>query len=149
MTQRRRKPRALRTWILVADSTTARLYLAGGQPDDVTLLREWAHPQSRMQAGELVTGEPGRLAQGGGGHTGTRQPTAAKDLESARFANQVSKDLERELDAFDRLVLVAPPGFLELLRENLSETVARKVSDSIAKDYTHVRADELSERLWI
>jgi len=43
----------MRTWILLADAASARLYASGERPGDWTLLRELRHLECRMGASEL------------------------------------------------------------------------------------------------
>jgi hypothetical protein len=56
----------MRAWILLADAASARLYASAGRPGDWTLLREFAHPESRMRPSELLSDKPGRVKQSAG-----------------------------------------------------------------------------------
>ena len=47
----------------------------------------------------------------------------------------------------ERLVLVAPPAFLGVLRDKLPPRVEARVTDVIEKDYLHLDARTLKERL--
>jgi protein required for attachment to host cells len=48
---------------------------------------------------------------------------------------------------YDRLVLIAAPAFLGMLRENLDKHVLDQVTLSMDKDFSQLRADELRARL--
>ena len=75
--------------------------------------------------------------------------TPPHEVEAERFAHTVAKLLEGGLDSndYERLLLVAPPHFLGLLRSALSSHVAKHVEGSLDKDYTELDAEELAERL--
>lgn len=49
--------------------------------------------------------------------------------------------------AYARLVLVAPPHFLGLLRKGLSHTLSKLVVASADKDYLHISQAEMQLRL--
>jgi protein required for attachment to host cells len=72
-------------------------------------------------------------------------------VESDRFAHSIAKLLESGLaeNAYEQLVLVAPPSFLGLLRAALSETVAKHIKLTLDKDYTALEVRDLAERLWV
>jgi protein required for attachment to host cells len=70
-------------------------------------------------------------------------------VEKHRFADQLAAMLQDELNQgkFDRLVLVAPPKALGQLRDALPKSVSARVSAELAKDLTHLPAQELREHL--
>lgn len=128
----------MRTWILVADSAHARLFLSyPGQPGWFEL-RTFEHPAGRAKGPELLDSppamEPGKLP---------------KDFAAEVFARELAKylDLESAKNSFERLVLVAPPKFLGMLRENLSKQADAKLAEAVNKDLVGLRKQELEERL--
>lgn len=138
------------TWILVADAGRARLFLnRGGELEE---LFDSISPEGRQHVGDLVSDHSGRRSQGGQPHRPTmgsdRDP---KEVEARRFAKQLAGDLKRGLDshACEAFVLVAPPHFLGLLRQALDPQVARRVLTTLDHDFTHLRADELFERIHV
>src|SRR5882724_8842954 len=74
---------AMRTWILLADAASARLYVSGERPGDWTLLREIEHPESRMRPSELLSDRPGRVKQSTGSRD-ARSRAAASNRPGAR-----------------------------------------------------------------
>jgi protein required for attachment to host cells len=78
-------------------------------------------------------------------------PTQPHEVESARFAHEIAALLNRGLtdSAYERLILIAPPHFLGLLRVAISDDVAKRVELDLDKDYTAFDARELAERLEI
>ncbi len=73
------------------------------------------------------------------------------EIESERFAHSIAKVLEGGLadNAYERVVLVAPPHFLGLLRATISPNVAKRVELTLDKDYTALKPDELAERVQV
>jgi protein required for attachment to host cells len=75
--------------------------------------------------------------------------TSAKEQEAHGFA----KDLAHRLDSarnkgkFKNLVLVAPPSFLGLLRDNLSKEVMAMVSNQVDKNLVQKPAEAVREYL--
>lgn len=74
-----------------------------------------------------------------------------KKVEARRFARQLGQRLDRGLaeNRFDRVILVAAPEFLGMLRKSLSRGVELKLIDSISKDYGRSNARELEDQLGI
>ena len=66
-----------------------------------------------------------------------------------RFAQRIADRLEhaRNAHAFDRLVLVAAPAFLGLLRLSFGAPLRSLVSLEVDKDYTALRPDQLRAHL--
>jgi protein required for attachment to host cells len=137
------------TWIVVADASRARLLRRGrvaGRWDEV---RELAHPESRMGSRDLTSDRDGRIGKGDRRRAGMPPTVSAHDREEERFAREVVEELEREHAAgsFERLVLVAAPRFLGLLRAELGDREARWVVGSHALDLTRLGTSAMDERL--
>ena len=128
----------LRTWILVADGSHARVFLSLGLEEPLQLVQELEHPESRAKGQDLFTDKP-RL-----------EPyTLPKDHEAGIFARQLAGmlDLACSRNEYDQLVIVAPPNFLGPLRKNLTKQVQLRVIDEIAKDLVALAPQELEQRL--
>lgn len=128
----------MRTWILVADSAEARLFLSYPGQQGWFELRTFQHPQSRAKGTELYDSPPAM-----------ERGLLPKDYAAQDFALELAKylDLELSKNNYERLILVAPPKFLGMLRENLSKQVQQRVVDEVNKDLVSLRKDELEERL--
>jgi protein required for attachment to host cells len=140
----------MRTWILLADAGTARLYQTNKGISDWTVVREFSHPESRQHAAELVSDKPGRVRQTASGARAALEPhTPLKKKEVEKFARELAAALEEGLnkEAFERLILVTPPAFLGVLRELLHHSVRERITHTVEKDYLHMDAPELKERL--
>ena len=139
----------MKTWIVLADAATARLYEAGGPRGKWTLVSELQHPESRAKAAELVTDKPGRVKQSKGYRSAMEPGTPPKKVEVEKFARQLAKALEdgRVRESYQRLVLVSPPGFMGILRAHLSDGVQKLVAALVEKDYLHLEEREAQERV--
>ena len=137
-------------WVLVADSARARLFHADGSAGPLLEQTDLLMPGSRLKESELVGDRPGRAFDSGGkGRHGMEPSTTAKEMESHRFAVQIAELLQKEqlTGAFNRLVLVAPPGFLGELRGALSDGVRALISEEVGKDLVQFDINSIREHL--
>lgn len=145
------KPATYTTWILLSNASRARLLARQDTARSVSVIEELIHPASREKGMDLVSDRPGRVQQSAGTHerSAMEPPTPPKEVEAERFARALAERLERGLNehAFSRLVLVAPPHFLGLLRQQLGKEVAKCLVMSLDKDYTLVDLRELPDLL--
>jgi protein required for attachment to host cells len=140
------------TWILVATASRARLFHAGARSKGWELVTEREHPESRAAGHELLADKPGTTRQSGGetSRSSMMDPrTDPKEVEAKKFAHELGKLLAKGVDdgAYHRLVLVAPPQVLGLLRAELEDKVARRVASTLDKDYHELTPKELAERV--
>ncbi len=139
-----------KTWLLVADSTSARLYslhkaqiFQEPNPNRLELVSEFNHLNSRKKVNELVTDKEGRF---GGRHFEGSSP---KEHEAEVFAIELAKYMDggRKEQHFRDLIVVAPPAFMGLLHKHMSKELTKSVSQQIEKDYTHQTEHELIRSL--
>ena len=138
-----------RTWVVVCDASRARLFRLGPQRQ-WQLIRELEHPESRAKGRDILTDRPGRMKQSASPDRPAMELTKPiHEVESERFAHEIAKALEKGLgeNAYDRLVLVAPPHFLGLLRATINHTAAKRVELTLDKDYTALQPKDLAERV--
>ncbi|MDP9141448.1 MAG: host attachment protein [Pseudomonadota bacterium] len=140
------------TWVLIADSSNARLYSVADRGKPWTLIDEYKHPPSRVTEGGLVSDQAGRTHGSGiakGARSAMESKTAPKDVEIKSFAHELVTVLEHGhgQQAYSRLVMAAPPHFLGLLRKGISSTVGKLVSATTDKDYLHIGEKEMQAHL--
>ena len=126
-----------KTWVLVAESSRAKVYKVNGRLSPITEIGAMVHPECRMHEGDLVSDSAG--SDGGSVGQGRHvidSKVSAKDHESQAFARELAGYLEnaRTSGNFDSLVLVAPPAFLGNLRSILSKEVMSMVSRQVDKN---------------
>jgi len=148
-----------RTWIVLADSSRARIYLTDHDLNEARLIRELDHPESRIKESELATGMKGSIGprQRGSGNRGnlhghrpsTDPQTGAHQVELEKFAREIAQELEhaRVQGACEEIVLAAPPQFLGLIRQFLKVDVERMVRARISKNLVRIEERDVAERI--
>jgi protein required for attachment to host cells len=137
------------TWILVSDACRARIFADRG-PKGLVEVEGFACPAGREHVRDRVSDRAGLKPAGGQGvRAGASQEVDPKEAEARVFARFLADKLKSRFheQAYQELVLAAPPHFLGLLRASLDEVVARCVVASFDKDYTLLDADELDKRI--
>ncbi|MFZ5557246.1 MAG: host attachment protein [Pseudomonadota bacterium] len=137
-------------WIVVAESSRARIFAADAPAGQLREIETLAHPESRLAERELSSDLPGvTFDSGGPGRHVKEQQTGPKAQTVVRFAEQVAARIEsgRTGGEFRRLMIVAAPEFLGLLREKLSAPTRALVDTEIAKNLAQMSADEIRDHL--
>lgn len=137
------------TWILVANASQAHLYssprakLLNGE-SSLTLVNQFAHPQSREKGSELVTDKLGH-----NGHGTFVEASEPKQHQAESFARELIALLEqgRVGLCFDDLIIIAPAKFRGMLNKYLNAPLNHMLSVNIDKDYTKDDAKELMQHL--
>ncbi|PCI21769.1 MAG: hypothetical protein COB62_02605 [Piscirickettsiaceae bacterium] len=139
-----------KTWVLVANSSQAKIYAGKGQKGPLTEIENFDYPNGRLHEGDLVSDSAGS----DGGSTGQGRhvlddETTARQQEAIIFAKELASHLDRERknDSFRRLIVIAPPTFLGLLRKNLNDEVMSMVSQQIDKNFINKSATEIHQYL--
>ena len=137
------------TWILIANTSFAKLYSNQGPQKGLELIKEYDHPESREKGSDLVSDRPGHNQGHGNGHGSFVQATDPKQREAERFALELAREMDhgRTSNQFQRLILVVSPSFMGILKGRLPSHVMDMVSNSIEKDYTKTPEKELKEHL--
>jgi protein required for attachment to host cells len=141
------------TWVLVADASAAKIYgihktrlLNQDQPrkEELKLLSEHTHAESRKKESELVSDKQGYYGSGN-----FCERTDPKKHEEDRFALELAKILNHghSTNSYRDLILIAPPAFMGMLNQHLTDTVKNTVSLTIEKDYMHEKENELVKQL--
>ncbi|MGB5265629.1 MAG: host attachment protein [Polyangiales bacterium] len=140
------------TWILVAHEGGARLFANDGIGNGLALVESIDHPKGRARDRDLASDRPGRSFRKNSG-----DPRRASMGQSESPHERVVSDFSRELadklrqarvqNQFDRLVLVAPPRFLGLLRSSLDGPTSQLIIGTIHKDLATSNEAELIQHL--
>jgi protein required for attachment to host cells len=142
------------TWVIVSHRAGARIL--EHKSAKLSLVSEIDHEAGRLKDGEINTDRPGRSydrGNGGGNERGAAGPqrSAMSTEESAHehVANMFARELAdvlrqgRNDHRYARLVLVAEPRFLGMLRNALDDTTAGMVAATVGKDLAQVPLQEL------
>jgi len=138
-------------WVLVCDAAKARVFeIRDGDPTwhAVQLV---LHEGSRSKASELVGGPSGtRSSEGRSVHHNALAPASSpKEVEKDAFARTLVTTLDQAMRSahFRKWVLVAPPHFLGLMREEITSELEKHLLTTVDKDFNDLAVHELSERL--
>jgi protein required for attachment to host cells len=139
-----------RTWILVADAARARLFETTSVSEVWSLIDDFQNPQGRARGRDFRADASGDFQTNEGTvRRSAMEPLSIKRVEAERFARMLGVELDKGLSGgrYDRVILVAPPEFLGLIRAELTPAVEKRVFDTIAKDFTSEDPRVLSERI--
>ena len=140
----------LTTWVLIADGARARILRneGPGRGIDRQVVKEFEGATAPSR--EIASDRPGRTfdASGPGGHA-MAPSSDPHEHEQINFLREVAAYLDKANrdNAFDRLVIVAPPAALGTLRAQLSRPLAAKVTGELNKDLTKVPVHGLANHL--
>ena len=137
-------------WILVADSSTARLFTTENSVSELNEIETITHSEALLNEQELVSDAAGRDSNGssGGSHTYSSE-VSAKEQEESLFAKRLVKHLCDELNQnkFDCLYIVAAPAFLGTLRNSFTSRIEKQVVFSLGKNIVNQTAAEIRTHL--
>lgn len=127
------------TWILVAHDAGARIFENHGPGKGISLVEQVEHPEGRARDSELESDRPGRSFRKNSGdprRAAMSRSEGPHERAVATFARDLADKLRqgRVSNAYERLVLVAPPKFLGSLRSALDDPTAACVVGSLDKD---------------
>ena len=148
----------MRVRIVVADQSEARFYDTEGLHGPLQPAGQLSDPKARLHDRDLESDRPGRVfdhaplaagRRGAVGHHGTEGERSPRKHEAVNFARQIADQLEaaRREGQFDRLVLMAAPTFLGLLRKALSQPVRAIIFAEVHKDLVHQEVSVVREQL--
>ncbi len=136
----------MKTRIVVADNSRARIFSSYPHFSELCEQEDFVHEAARLLNQELVADAAGKSVDQ---HGSLDPATSAKTHEEEVFVKALAKHLKElhNRDHYKKLVLVAPPKFLGLLRGELHSTLDKLVIKTIDKDLTLCSVDELIEYL--
>ena len=136
--------------ILVADQAEAIFYdlpSIGAVPREVARISD---PLAHLHDRDLMSDRPGRAYErfGGARHAIEREEDP-RQREAQRFARRIARRLDesRRKGEFERLLVVAGPQFLGMLRAAMSRPTKAVVAHEIHKDLVHGPVEVLREHL--
>ena len=141
-----------RTWILVADASVARIFEKPPKHDHIDGPPKYTLIGTPLRSSDIRSDRAGRTFDRVGFGRHAKEPvTDPSRVKKSRFAHAIAEklDSERKREAFNRLILVAPPRFLGDLRKNLAEPVRKLMVAEIAKDLASLPTSEIDDRLGI
>ena len=128
-----------KTWILVGHDAGARVFENRGPGKGLELVETIEHPEGRLRDRDIDSDRPGRSFRKDSGdprRAAMSRGESPHDRAISDFARALANKLQRARvgNQYERLVLVAPPRFLGLLRASLDGPTAQLVVGSLDKD---------------
>jgi protein required for attachment to host cells len=137
-------------WVLVAESSRAKLFEQDFARSDLHELKDFDHSASRLHDQDLVSSAPGRAFDSKGNARHAIEPeTDPKVNETHLFARMLAHHLDQHCEKkfFNKLVLVAPPEFLGILRSSLSDQVNKLIVAEINKNLVRETKEQIQAHL--
>jgi len=136
-------------WVVVADTSRARIFAVENNRGDIVEIQTLTHPEARLHEGDLVSDKAGRERDSSATSHGMGGQTSAKQEQETRFANMLSQTLEsgRTSGQFNKLYIVAAPGFLGTLRKHRSSALQKMVSAELSKNLASHALPEIRKHL--
>ena len=137
-------------WILVANQSEARFYSADRIPGNIVLIDTLSHEEGAAHTRDLVSDAPGSVHDRMGSARHSMEPdTGVKDEGRRRFVKEMVDQLKAAqlCGDFTRLVLLAAPGVLGVIRKNLTKELKTAVIKEIPKDVIGQELDKIQTQL--
>ena len=138
------------TWIITANRSSASLFESDWPGKSMRRIQDIPHIQGRMQNKDIDADKPGRsfdsIGQGRHAMSTEQEPT---EHIAQKFALDLAELLKkgRVTHAYDKLVLMAEPKFLGILRAALDANTAALVVQTVNKELLNVKEEDLAKYL--
>jgi len=137
-------------WIVVADTARARIFSSGQNTSTLKEIDTLAHPEGRIHEQKLVSDLPGRRhgASVGGQHA-VGDEVDPKKQEAINFAKSIAAHLDkaRAENKFSKLIFIAAPAMLGLLRDSITKETQKLLVEEIDKDLTQHSEEDIRNHL--
>ncbi len=144
------RTRKNREWILFADRAHVKIYtrhyVNGAMQEHLAL----EHPEAREFQHDQGTDRPGRGQVAGSGSRHAYEDHADfPEQESRAFLKEVSREINHaaENEELDKLILVALPKTMAMIKSEFSTKTMKKVTAEYAKNLINMPETKLRERL--
>ena len=140
----------MKTMIVVADSSRARIFTADSAHAPLNEIETMAHPEGRMHEQNMVSDMPGKdSGKGGGGDHAYQEKIEPKKQEMIEFAKRIADYLDgaRNANKLDKLLIVAAPAFLGELRTHLSAETSKKIAFELDKNLAQHDVEDIRKHL--
>lgn len=135
------------TWILVANSSQARMFAAESSTD-LEEIQDFFHKESCMHEHEITSDQSGEIVGKAGRHA-YQSHISPKQQEVINFAKKIARHIDQshKENKFRKLMLVADPSFLGELRKQLSDEVSETISFELDKNLAAQNVDDIRQHL--
>ena len=125
-----------KTWIVVADSTHARIFYACNRVQPLTPVTELSFPEARLREQDIYSDRPGRTFESANDSRSAMEAPNVRDQQQHAFAREICEKLDagRNRQQFAALMLVAPPAFLGAMRHSMNSQLGKMVEKNVQKN---------------
>jgi protein required for attachment to host cells len=137
-------------WILVANQAEAQIYSADRIPGNLVLIDTLTYEEGAAHARDLTSDAPGRVHDRTGSARHSMEPdTGVKEEGRRRFVKEMVDQLKAAhlRGDFARLVILAAPAVLGVIRKSLTSELKKVVIKEIPKDVIGQDLDKIQEQL--
>lgn len=138
------------TWLVVADNSKARIFSVDSRMGPIEEIENIEHVEARLHEQDMTSDLPGRSnGKGGAGGHAYQDEVSPKEQESINFARKIATELDsaRKDGKFKQVMLVAAPGFLGNLRNQLTAQTQKLTCFELAKNMSSLSAKEIRKLL--
>lgn len=145
------------TWVVIADGAKYLVLRQHGDEEFIDLRVQRARETDNLSTREWATDRPGRMYDSGrsGGKLDSSAPKSAFQetdwhvVEEQRFAQHVAEKLcdWAAKGQFDKLVVIADPRTLGVLRKAYADRLNDRILAEIAKDFTNMPIADIEAAL--
>lgn len=125
------------TWVVVADSSRARIFERAGRSPLLQEIDDLVHPEGRSRGRDLASDRAGRTFDSRGHARHAKQPGhSAHEVQVEQFAMDIARRVERGRRAggFDQMILVAGARFAGRLHRHLTEPTRALLKREVHKN---------------
>jgi protein required for attachment to host cells len=149
---------AMTTRLVMADQAEARFYDMEPIGGALTRVGEMTDPKAHLHNRDFKSDRPGRVfdhapdgahRRGSVAHHSTGGEETPRHHEAVAFASRIVHSLEtaRNAHEFDRLVVIAGPRFIGMLRSAMSKPLSDLIVFEVVKDLMHETEDAIRSHL--
>ena len=142
-----------KTWVIAAESSHAKIFSVSSKIKPLEEIQEMLNPASKMHESQLTSDLPGRTLAGGGsfGNKHAMEPhTSPKEQATIMFAKQIAEKIDkaRVQGKLEDLILVCPPKFLGVLKDNLSAQAQKLIIQTLDKNLVNKTEADIRQHLF-
>jgi protein required for attachment to host cells len=136
-------------WVVVCDGRKALILENIGDEMFPNLRTRESHQQDNPKTSEQGADRPGRVHESMGASRSGVEQTDWHDQAEQDFLTALAKRMDAAVQSGEpeRLIVIAPPRALGVLRNAYSAALRKALAGEIDKDYTHLPVYEIEQRL--
>jgi protein required for attachment to host cells len=138
-------------WVVAADHARARFFQVESSSAPLEEIDTLVHSEGRLHDRDITSDLPGKVKNPGGhgGGQAFEQETDPKKYEAEVFAREIVHYLEnaRNANRFDRLIVIADPSILGLIRQHIPNPLSALISLELDKNLAGATAAEIRTHL--